>query len=361
MATASLPPPQKGAAENSALVGEAQFGALQAMMNLVLVSTGNYLREQREENASGRMLNMMKRSVPLAMERFQGALDELENELHQAQTVLRRDLALLQADRIKREQAEAAERQRLAAESSAKKNVVEKEEVAIKDAPAAATDSEAATQDLVPPSTADPQPAALERAQSPPPPISTAAAPIGDPLFDGTPTTANPQDAEFDFDAIFGDSVMDTAGDASNEHGDIDMHDSGADLHFSLDDPGPLDDHVQADDSGPSLLRGLEDFAKVGDDTATGQSGGNLDIDFSMPDLPDVTTDQPATHEEPKPAETATVSADQQPTDTGDNTDMLNTMDTMPVDNLDDLFNLDGYDNPENTEFEDAFFGFGES
>ncbi|KAF2470074.1 uncharacterized protein BDR25DRAFT_262698 [Lindgomyces ingoldianus] len=317
------------------------FDNLQAMMNLVLVSSGRFIKEQQAGGGSGRMQFAMKRAVPAALERFQDSLDELENELQHAQTALRRDLALLQADRRKREQAEAAERQRLAAESSARKNVVAKQETTAEtNAPASSTKLEVSTVDTQSEQPA-PQPVALNREHEPPPPITTTVAPIGDLLFDGTPTTANPQDSEFDFEAMFGDSgIMDTSGDASNNQASLDIDTSAADLTFSLDE------------SGPSLLPGLEDFAKDGDDTNAGQPSGNIDMDFTMPDLPDVNANQSSSQTDAKPAETSTAD---QPADGGDS---ANLYDTITIDYLDGLYD---YDNPETTEFDNAIFGFGES
>jgi hypothetical protein len=286
----------------------------------------------------------MKRAVPAALDRFQDSLDQLEGELHQAQAVLRRDLALLQADRLKREQAEAAERQRLAAESSAKKNVTRKDV----EPPPKPTESVPKPQDSTKETETakvEEQPAALERADEPPPPISTAAAPPTerDPLFDGTPTTANAPDHEFDFDAMFED-IGHVATDANNNNDgnndtnnqdDINMGDA-RDLNFSIED------------SGPSLLRGLEDFAKSSDDGAAGQASNSLDLDFAMPDLPDLPTNPPPAQLDSKPAEQV-----QQDTSNNDTT-------MMTTDDLDDLFNMD-YENPETTEFDNAFFGFDEN
>jgi hypothetical protein len=284
----------------------------------------------------------MKRAVPAALERFQDSLDELQSELNQAQAVLRRDFAELQADRLKREQAEAAERLRIAAESSAKKNAPPPKEEPAPALSAAAVkqeeDSKEDDKELAQPAA---EPEAMEVKDEGPPQISTVAdsKPEHDPLFDPTPTTAD--NAEFDFDAMFADTLGDTSGaDNTDAQGDVNM-DVSADLNFTVDD------------SGPSLLRGLEDFAKS-DDNA-GQDTTNLDLDFAMPDLPDLsTTTQPPPPTTSKPEEDTTT---QTQTDNGDSGDLMNTMGTS---DLDDLFNMD-YENPENTEFDNAFFGFDEN
>src|SRR6266567_3105776 len=132
---------------------------LQAMVNLVVrksvflcihvffsnfskfIQTGRYFKDPITGNSAKSQFGM-KRAIPAALERFHDSLDELENELvsasaepsgphygdadarhlqTRAKMVTRRDLAVLQADREKREQAEAAERKRIAAESCADK------------------------------------------------------------------------------------------------------------------------------------------------------------------------------------------------------------------------------------------------
>ena len=151
---------------------------------------------------------------------------------------------------------------------------------------------------------------------------------------------------------------------AGTDQADFNMDTSGPDLNFSLDD------------SQPSLLRGLEDFAKSGDDDATGQtsnannsnnpnndSSTAMDLDFAMPDLDDI-THTASTEQQPASSKPAEASNTQQTADTTTATatadDTSNFLDTMTTDNLDDLFNLDE-ENPEATQFDDAFFGFGES
>ncbi|KAF2689250.1 hypothetical protein K458DRAFT_427458 [Lentithecium fluviatile CBS 122367] len=310
---------------------------LQAMMNLVLISSGHYLTAPKGVDEALQQLKL-KKSVVVANERFHDSLDVLEAEIRQAQTVLRRDLALLKADRKKREAAakeKEAEKARLAAESSMKKiTPPTKEESPV---PPAATQSDK-------PATSTGEPPSLKREmEKMPPSAPEPSAPAEDVQMENADidTTNNP-DTDFDFDALFGESVMDSAGDDENNQ-EINMDTSGPDLNFTLDE------------SAPSLLRGLEDFAKAGDDDNGAQSNanGNLDMDFTMTDVPDMhnhqSSEQTSTS---KPVEDTNV----QPTTTNDD---LN-LDTMTTDNLDDLFDLD-YENPEATQFDDAFFGFGES
>ena len=167
---------------------------------------------------------------------------------------------------------------------------------------------------------------------------------------------------------MFGDA-MDTSGD-NNPHND--MMDTSGDMDFNLDDGN----------DGQSLLRGFEDFAKDSEDDNANQTS-NMDIDFTMPDLPgmDMNTndnsntnadknaaaaEKPAPEpelapvpapapkaEEPKPA--AQPPPEEKKEETTNNDDM---MATMATDDLEDLFNMDKYENPEQSSFDDAFFNF---
>jgi hypothetical protein len=144
---------------------------------------------------------------------------------------------------------------------------------------------------------------------------------------------------------------MDTSG---NNDDQGDLMDTSGDINFDLDD-GPS-----------SLLPGLEDFAKSGDGDNTGP--GDMDIDFSMADLPDVSTDAKPPVEQPAPAKPAEQPPAPQPAPaqdvkdekpeeaSKDNGDLMATMAT--TDDLEDLFNMDEYENPESTSFDDAFFNF---
>ncbi|KAF2822067.1 hypothetical protein CC86DRAFT_373263 [Ophiobolus disseminans] len=340
------------------VVGGRSVDGLQSMMNLLLMQSGRFIKEHQSGGGTGRQKQQFRSAVPVATERFQDALDELENEVRSAQTVLRRDLALLRQDRKKREVAakeKEAEKARLAAESRTLGSAVKVEEVRVDKVstpaePEAPTEPEPEVQDQIDGS--------LKREdEKVVPPIETSVTqlPERDPLFDGTPTTANPQENDFDFDAIFGDT-MDTSGDNPNPD---DMMDTSGDLGFNFDN-----------NESPSLLRGLEDFAKSGDDDTAAQNPPNMDMDITMGDLPDLNTaaEVAAPVEQPAPPKAAEVPVAQPPTETANN-DATNTtmnndttaddmMGGMVTDNLDDLFNMDEYENPENSSFDDAFFNF---
>jgi hypothetical protein len=311
------------------------------------------------------MKQQLQLAIPKATERFHDALDELENEVRLAQTVLRRDMALLKQDRKKREAAvkeQEAEKARLAARSRNPVAKTAEEPVKVEkaatpappeppkspEAPAKEKDSDPAAEKVHKQETDD---------AKVPPPIETNIESPRDPLFDGTPTTANPQESEFDFDAMFGDA-MDTSGD-NNQN---DMMDTSGDMDFNLDEGN----------DGPSLLRGLEDFAKDSDDDNTNQAS-NMDIDFAMPDLPDLDMDtsankdtNPATEPEPIPAPVPAPKAkepkpappppaeEKKPESPADEEMMA----TMDVNEIDDLFNMDDYENHEQSQFDDAFFNF---
>ncbi len=326
------------------------------------LTSGRFIKEHQAGGGTGRMKQAMQRAVPVATERFQDALDELENEVRMAQTVLRRDLALLKQDRKKREAAakqHEVERARLAAASSLSVPATN-EEVAVK--PESTTP--AAQHELSPPTEqpakVDTPEADLKREEEPehPRPVEANTASSADPIPDNAHTNGNPQDQDFDFDFEFGDH-MDTAGDNADT---ADMMDTSGDMDFNLDE-------------GPSLLRGLEDFAKDGDDNNAGAET-NMDMDFPMPDLPDMNTDtkppgeqknptepprQPATQtdnaKDNKPVQEASeTKATKEVKDTTNNDEPL---ETMVTDNLEDLFNLDDYETAEGgSAFDDAFFSF---
>jgi outer membrane biosynthesis protein TonB len=337
------------------------------------------------------MKQQLQRVVPHATERFHDALDELENEVRLAQTVLRRDMALLKQDRKKKEAAakqHEVDKARLAAESrtapapASAPAPVDEAPVKVEQAVTPTPPEPAVSQAEVPePASANKSEQAQEQqpeqepelqevpnkdedTKAPPPPIETDVEPQRDPLFDGTPTTGNAQESEFDFDAMFADA-MDTTGD--NTHND--MMDTSGDMDFTLDHGN----------DGPSLLRGLEDFAKDSDVDNANQAS-NMDIDFTMPDLPglDMNTEatantsdnataakpaepEPASKpEEPKPeelkptAEPPVEEKEEEPAVTT-NDEMMG---TMATDDLEDLFNMDEYENPEQSQFDDAFFNF---
>jgi hypothetical protein len=287
----------------------------------------------------------MKQSIPAAQERFHEKLDELQKEIHLAQVVLRRDLALLQADRLKREQAEAAERQRLAAESSAKGALSadkEKKDTVMPDADAAQPAVQSASSAPAPNS----EPATITSASDRPVIVTTnASAPPPDPLFDPTPTTGNLQEADFDFDALF--ASAEPSGDAEGpsdppkDAPDLKADSSMGNINFD-------------DNTAPSFLHGLEDFANSSNDVTTGLGQPGDTTHINMLDMPNLHTDTNTTQNQQPPApmadgQDATQSADQS-----------NLLVTMGGNSFDDLFGLDYGDNPESTEFDDAFL-FGDN
>ncbi|KAF1945865.1 hypothetical protein EJ02DRAFT_368140 [Clathrospora elynae] len=340
--------------------GNPNLDTLQSSLNLIFMNSGRFLKEAQAGGGTSRMKLQLQHIVPIATERFHDALDELENEVRLAQTVLRRDMAILRQDRKKRETAakqQEVEKARLAAES--RNTPARTDEAPMKmESAAPSVQPEALVVPEAPAQVAEPEEILTqdkEEIKTPPPPIETKIEPPIDPLFDGTPTTGNPQDSEFDFDAMFGDA-MDTSGD--NNHDD--MMDTSGNLDFNLDDGN----------EGPSLLRGLEDFAKDSDDDNANHAS-TMDIDFAMPDLPDLntTTDaKPALAPAPEPAPTPTPTpkaeearpAPQPPP--GDvkkaATNEDDMMTPMAAEDLEDLFNMDEYENPEQTSFDDAFFNF---
>ncbi|KAL1655528.1 hypothetical protein SLS61_001993 [Didymella pomorum] len=346
--------------------GNPNLDQLQGMLNLVLLTAGRFIKEHQAGGGVGRIKQGLQRAVPAANERFNDALDELENEVRLAQTVLRRDLALLKQDRKKREavaKQHEAERARAAAESRlsvpAKKEEVVVKPEAITPAPAEAP-APAPVKQPARAKSPEAAPKVEEEPTQAPTIENTTTAPPADPLFDATPTNSTTQEHEFDFDFEFGDAMAS----GTNDNGD--MMDTSGDMDFTLDE-------------GPSLLRGLEDFAnqKGGEDQNNG-AGSNMDLDFSMPDLPDMTSDAKPTGEQPKPTEQAQQasppahdakdtkpaqdSVDTKPTAPADDNagNIDEPMETMTTNNLDDLFNLDDYDNPEggDSAFDDAFFNF---
>jgi outer membrane biosynthesis protein TonB len=375
MATANPPPAKLEQPSAPVGPGNPHIDQLQAMLNLIFVSSGRFLKETQAGGGTGRMKLNLEQTVPLATERFHDALDELENEVRLAQTVLRRDMAELKQHRKKREAAakqHEAEKARLAAESKNAPAPVEEappkvEKVTTPAAPEAPVVPEE------PAKAKEPEEPLLKReaedVKAPlPAPIETNIEPPKDPLFDATPTTANPQESDFDFDAMFGDA-MDTSGD--NNHDD--MMDATGDIDFNLDDGN----------DGPSLLRGLEDFAKDSHDDNTNHTSNmdmDMDMDFTMPDLPDLNADattdaKPAPEPEPAPVPAPTSApapapapkveeakpappqpaAEEKKEESPTEDDM---MASMGANDLDDLFNMDDYANPEQSSFDDAFFNF---
>ncbi|KAF2451819.1 hypothetical protein P171DRAFT_515757 [Karstenula rhodostoma CBS 690.94] len=310
---------------------------LQAMMNLVLITSGRYLKTVKQAPAeSPKMQFHLKRAVIAGSERFHDSLDELENEIRHAQTVLRRDLAQMRAQRKEKEAAAKQKEAEKARRATVSKNIPPppKEEVAPPASPTPVKVEPAESVKVEPAPEKEPTP------KAPTPPADA------DVPADNTDSLGGMQESEFDFDAVFGDSAMDTSGDAGHEQGDLHL-DAGGDLDFALDEQP----------SG-GLLRGLEDFAKGGADDSAGQNNASaLDLDFNMTDMPDLNESAPP--QQPTTTTTTTEPSKQEDT-TGQQAttnDELN-LETMTIDNIDDLFDLDDYENPEVTQFDDAFVGF---
>ncbi|USP78434.1 uncharacterized protein yc1106_05708 [Curvularia clavata] len=375
--------PNPGALPQEQQKHQQHTDTLQSMLNLIFLHSGRFLKETQAGGGSGRMKQQLQRVVPHATERFHDALDELENEVRLAQTVLRRDMALLKQDRKKKEAAakqHEVEKARLAAEARNPPPATDNAPVK-PEKPATPTQLEPSTaQDTSEPTTAmeietdaskkegasDNQGSHDGKAPSPPKTSADAnTEPPKDPLFDGTPPANNPNESDFDFDAMFGDAM-----DTSDQH-NPDMMDTSGDMDFNLD----------SGNDGSSLLRGLEDFAKDGDNDNANQAS-NMDMDFAMPDLPGLDTNangstnidsnsttvvKPAPEPEPAPKADEPNPAAQPPSEekkadetTNNNMNSNNDdmMATMAADDLEDLFNMDEYANPEQSSFDDAFFNF---
>ena len=286
----------------------------------------------------------LKRAVAAGSERFHDSLDELENEIRMAQAVLRRDLAQLRAER-KQKEAQAKEKE---AEKARQTAVVPKlEDAAPPPAPAKSPTPPPVKSEPLPSAATSTAPVKAEP-EAPQPPEPKPPTPSADVDMENADALNTTQESEFDFDAMFGDGAMDTSGDGANGTGDLDL-DVTDDLDFVLD---------EAPDQ-PDLLRGLEDFAKASTDDTAGQvnASSTLDLDFAMADMSDLHTNPPAEQPTATKAEDTTT---QQPAAVAAATEELN-LDTMVTDNLDELFDLDDYENPEATQFDDAFFGFGDN
>jgi hypothetical protein len=336
---------------------------LQSMLNLIFLTSGRFIKEHQAGGGTGRQKQSFIHAIPIATERFHDALDQLENEVDLAQAVLRRDLALLKQDRKKREAAakqHEVERQRLAAEPTSSASL--KAEVpAVKDEPT--TPDVSVKLPAAPPVDTPEKPSKREDDPSPPPPVTEPASTANNTPAAAAAAASQPKPApesepeadsqpDFDFDFEFGDA-MDTSG---NNDDQGDAMDTSGDIDFNLDE-GPS-----------SLLPGLEDFAKSGDGDNAGSN--DMDIDFSMGDLPDASADAKPPVEQPattKPAEQPAAQPAAQPAPPQDiqeakpeeaSKDNGDLMGTMAADDLEDLFNMDEYENPESTSFDDAFFNF---
>lgn len=373
MATTKQEPslPEQPKVQPAPAVGGQHLDSMQGVLNLLFMQSGRFIKEHQSGGGTGRMRLSMERAAQVTQERFQDSLDQLENEIRLAQVVLRRDMALMKQDRKKKQEAAAkqqqeAEKARLAA-ANKPAEVAQPEAMEIDKNPVPApapAKPELVTAENEPEKKLEPEQSTTkdkEETKNVPAPIDTTAAlnreEERDPLFDGTPTTANPDNNDFDFDAMFGDAMEHTGGDNSQS----DMMDTSGNMDFNFDE-------------GPSLLRGLEDFAKDSDDT-TVQNSNDLNLDMDMPDLPDLNAPPTPQTEPPAPAKVeettpkATTQPPQEPatTTTAPADDVAKTedpvaedsMDMMDSTNFDDLFNMDDeYPNPEASAFDDAFFDF---
>ncbi|KAI9716246.1 MAG: hypothetical protein M1812_005471 [Candelaria pacifica] len=95
---------------------------LSAMVNLILVQTGKIFKDPTKCNSKNLVHTnaQMKQVIPSALNRFHEALDDIEIEILIAKATMERDLAAVRAKRVAREQEAAAERRRIAAETSTK-------------------------------------------------------------------------------------------------------------------------------------------------------------------------------------------------------------------------------------------------
>ncbi|KAF2197018.1 hypothetical protein GQ43DRAFT_484468 [Delitschia confertaspora ATCC 74209] len=341
--------------------GDPNLDSLQAMVNLVLTQTGRYIKESKAGGGSHRAQYAMNRAIPAATERFHDSLDELENELSLAQMVLRRDLAIRQTERKKKEQAEAAERQRLAAETSAKSGppVNKEKEKNLTMVDAHATQSSNKPQSPAPASNVP----ALAASSNPPPALDTTpTTALSDPLFGPTPTTANAQESVFDFDAMFADHELSTSNHEQNFATDLPPN-------VTTDSTSTNINYTFDDNSAPSLLRGLEDFASNNTEAPTAQPSTGTDgaNDFAILHIPNDTKLASSNSNNQsinanvsvQSTESATAGGNsqqqfEQKTELADQSGNLGDMD------LDELLNGDYGNGDGGTQFDDAFFGFGE-
>jgi hypothetical protein len=187
----------------------------------------------------------LRQSITGAQNRFHEALDEMEAEIHLAQAVLRRDLAVLRQE--KAEKAEAARKQAIE-EASKKKAAAEAEAAKAAAEKARAEAEEAARKKREEEEEERRRKQDIEMADAPPkpPPVDTSGANDKNGSLESankTPNTAN----TFDLDSMFED--MGDGGDNSATGGDMD---------FTFD----MGDHTQQNDD---LLSELEQSNNAND------------------------------------------------------------------------------------------------
>lgn len=186
-----------------------------------------------------------------------------------------------------------------------------------------------------------------------------------DDLFE-TPTTGNMRD--LDFDSMFADMGNDdtnnneqnTAQSQVDQGEEATNTNNNADFEFSIDN---------GDNEVSGLLPGLDEYANEGADLSGADinraditmDGPNLDLDLNIPSELPPDQNFPTSTSAANNTTTSTTAVTATTTTAQDSTQNDNPFPTG--DSLDDLFNYDpfGDDNPpapENTEFDDAFFGF---
>lgn len=204
---------------------------------------------------------------------------------------------------------------------------------------------------------------------------TSAAPPSASKSFDDlfeTPTTDNMKD--MDFDSMFADMETADVGDTQNQaplddgmanNLGNDMSNGAADPESNININTDLDFSI--DDEVSSLLPGLESYANEGTDapgtdlSGTDLNGPGMKLDASHFDL-DLSLD---TQNPSAPIIPTTIAQIDQAPPAPSMQQVPVSSNPFPDDSMNDLFDYDPFadDNPpapENTEFDDAFFGFGD-
>ncbi|KAF2838357.1 hypothetical protein M501DRAFT_1005234 [Patellaria atrata CBS 101060] len=344
---------------------------LQAMLNAVFIETGRLFADPSKLTPHAIELTAAKlhKTFPAMAARFHDHLDELEQEVVRAKAVIRRDLAVLQADRLAREQAAEAERRRAAEASIAAKAappkaveppkpVAEDADVDMADVAGPASENNISQPQSTdgmkqPPNPSRPQPLQINPAAPVPPQTESIPQSSTNSLFGNTPTTASGVKPDFDFDSMFEDHDEPGSKDPGPNRNDDDDDTTNADnttqqdafdLDLGLNFPTNNDsaDANPHDSTVSSLLPGLESYANQGiEDT-------NMDFNNIFDTL------EAGDRESRDQAQT-------RPSDPshggGDGIQQPDTAGYDPESAFDDLFSFGGGD--EGTEFDDAFFGIG--
>jgi hypothetical protein len=198
--------------------------------------------------------------------------------------------------------------------------------------------------------------APMMQAKKPAPTPPTLAIP------DAVPAVADPQSANKSFDDLFETpttssfKVLDLDSMFADMEGDASGKNEGNATDF--DGPNTADMDFSLNDDVSKLLSGVDAFANGGSDLNLNATG-DLDLDMGL-NPPDPSTESGAAT---NPAAPAPDNSAHLP----DITDLTQPQSAteFPGDSLDDLFNLDPFqdDNsqaPENNQFNDAFFPFGD-